>query len=108
MFSFRIGGRNGYIFYFGETGISFISTYKGFKKKCLMITNDYLCRSVRERTFENPWLSKIGPAKIQISLRIRTVRSKSSLGPFLIAKDARFLHADNEDSDQTARMRRLI
>ena len=26
----------------------------------------------------------------------------------VIAKDATFLHADNEDSDQTVRMRRLI
>ena len=48
------------------------------------------------------------PAKIQISLRIRAVWSESSLGAFSIAKDTKFLHADNEDSDQTARMRRLI
>ena len=47
-------------------------------------------------------------AQIQISLRIRTVLSESSLGAFWIAKDAKFLDADNEDSDQTARMRRLI
>ena len=33
---------------------------------------------------------------------------RTSLGTFLIAKGARFPHADNEDSDQTARMRRLI
>ena len=31
-----------------------------------------------------------------------------SLGAVWIAKDAKFLHADNEDSDQTARMRSLI
>ena len=30
-----------------------------------------------------------------------------SLGPFLTTKDARFLHVNNEDSDQTSRMRRL-
>ena len=47
-------------------------------------------------------------AKIQISLRIRAVWSESSLGAFWIAKDAMFLYADNEDSDKTARMRRLI
>ena len=47
-------------------------------------------------------------AKIQISLRIRAVWSESSLGAFWIAKDAKFLYADNEDYDQTARMRRLI
>ena len=47
-------------------------------------------------------------AKIQIRLRTRAVWSESSLGAFRMAKDARFIHADNEDSDQTARMRRLI
>ena len=38
----------------------------------------------------------------------QSARSESSLGTFWIAKDAKFLHADNEDSDQTAWMRRLI
>ena len=33
---------------------------------------------------------------------------ESSLCAFWIAKDAKFLHADNEDSDQTVRLRRLI
>ena len=41
----------------------------------------------------------VRPAKIQISLRIHVVWSESSLGPFWITKDAKFLHADNEDSD---------
>ena len=50
----------------------------------------------------------VRPAKIQISLRIRAVWSESSLGVFWISKDAKFLHADNEDSDQTARVCRLI
>ena len=36
-------------------------------------------------------------AKIQISLRIRAVWSESSLGVLAIAKDAEFLHADNDD-----------
>ena len=48
------------------------------------------------------------PAKIQIRLRECAVWSESSLGAFWIAKDAKFLRADNEDSDQIARMRRLI
>ena len=48
------------------------------------------------------------PVKIQISLCIRAVWSESSLGALWIAKNTNFLHADNEDSDQTARMRRLI
>ena len=34
--------------------------------------------------------------------------SSSSSGAFCIVKYAKFLHADNEDSDQIARMRRLI
>ena len=48
------------------------------------------------------------PAKIQISLHFPAVRPESSLGAIWIAKDATSLHADKEDSDQTARMRRLI
>ena len=63
----------------------------------------YTNRNVRKRTFAH-----VRPVKIQISLRTHTVRSESSLGTFWIALDAKFLHADNEDSDQTARMRRLI
>ena len=63
----------------------------------------YLSRNVRKRTFRH-----VRPAKIQIRLRIRAVWSESSLVAFWIAKDAKFLHADNEDSDQTARVRRLI
>ena len=50
-------------------------------------------------------LGHVRPAKTQISLRIR---AESSLGAFWIGKDATFLHADNEDYDQTARMGRLI
>ena len=53
-------------------------------------------------------LRHVRPAKIQISLRIRAVWSESSLGTFWIAKVAKFLHADNEDADQTVRMCRLI
>ena len=39
----------------------------------------------------------IHPAKIQISLHILTVWSESPLDKFLIAMDAKFLHADNEN-----------
>ena len=46
--------------------------------------------------------------KIQISLCNRAGWSESSLGAIWIAKDARFLHTDKVDSDQTAWMRRLI
>ena len=48
------------------------------------------------------------PAKIQIRLRIRAIRSESSLGTFWIAKVAKIFHADIEDSDQTTRMRKLL
>ena len=33
---------------------------------------------------------------------------KASLGAFWIAKGAKFLHVDKEESDQTARIRKLI
>ena len=48
------------------------------------------------------------PAKIQIILRIRADWSESSQGTQWVAKDPKRLQADSEDSDQTARMRRLI
>ena len=62
-----------------------------------------MTHNVRKRTFEH-----VRPAKNQIRLRIRAVWSESSLVAFRIAKDAKFLHADSEDSDQTVRMRSLI
>ena len=43
-------------------------------------------------------------ANFWINLHIHAVWSESSLGTFWIAKDAKFLNADNEDSDQTARL----
>ena len=59
--------------------------------------------NVRKRT-----LAIERQAKIQIRLRICAVWSESSLGAFWIAKATKLLHVDNEDSDQTARMRWLI
>ena len=59
--------------------------------------------NIGKRTFGH-----VRPAKIQISLRIRTVWSESWLAACWIAKDTKFPHAYNEDSDQSARMRRLI
>ena len=59
--------------------------------------------SFRKRTFGHVRL-----AMIQISLHTPTVWSESSLGIFWTTKNAKFLHADNDDSDQTARMHRLI
>ena len=53
---------------------------------------EHRSRNVRKRTFGH-----VRPVKIQISLRISAVWSESSLGAFRIAKDAKFLYADNED-----------
>ena len=50
----------------------------------------------------------VRPGKIQTRLRIRAVWSEFSLGAFWICEYAKFLHADNEDSDQTAWMRSMI
>ena len=58
---------------------------------------------VRKRIFGH-----VHPAKIQISLRICPVWSESSLDAFWTAKDAKILHTDKEDFDQTAWIRKLI
>ena len=50
----------------------------------------------------------VHPAKTQISLGIRPVWSESLLSAQWVAMDPSFLHVDNEDSDQTGRMPRLI
>ena len=50
----------------------------------------------------------VRPAKTQISLGIHPFWSESSLCAQWVAKGPRRLHADNEDSDQTGRMHRLI
>ena len=50
----------------------------------------------------------VRPAKIQISLGIRPVWSESPLCAQWVAEVPKFLHADNEVSDQTGRMPRLI
>ena len=47
------------------------------------------------------YVGHLRQAKIQIRLRIRTVWSESSFGVVWIAKDAKFLHADNKDADYT-------
>ena len=59
-----------------------------------------LSRKVRKRTY--------GKAKIQISLRIRAVGSEYFLDAIWIFNDAKFFHADNEDSNLNARVCRLI
>ena len=59
-----------------------------------------MSRNDRKRTFGH-----VRTAKIQISLRIRAVWSESSLSAFWIAKHAK--QVDNENYNQTARMRGL-
>ena len=71
-------------------------------------------------TFLNVFLSRVytfeprhdkmsvRPAKTRSNLSVRPVWSESSLCAQWVAKDPIFLHADNEDSDQTGRMPRLI
>ena len=59
-------------------------------------------------TMSNKGLLDTCATKIQISLRIRAVWSESSLAAFWIAMTAKFLYANNEDSDLTARLRMLI
>ena len=59
-------------------------------------------------TSENvePTLGHVHSVKIQICLPIRPVWSESSLGAFIAKNKIKILH--NENSDQIARMRRLI
>ena len=60
------------------------------------------------RLTSKPSKWSVRPAKTQISLGIRPVRSESSLCAQWVSEDPMFLHADSEDSDQTGRMQRLI
>ena len=50
----------------------------------------------------------IWPQRQKTNLRTCAVWSESLLGSFWIVKDAKFFHADNEDSNQIMRMRWLI
>ena len=59
---------------------------------CIMLQKE-MCCNVRKGAF-----GYVRPAKIQTSL----IRIWSTLAAFWTAKDARCLHVDNEDSDQTA------
>ena len=64
--------------------------------------------SYLSRLMTKPTKWHVRPAKTQISLAIRPVRSESSLCAYWIAKGPSFLHADSENPDQTGRMPRLI
>ena len=85
-----------------------------FKEECSKsdAIREYIRSETNARIFE-PRHDKtnkmsVSPAKTQINLGIRLVRSESSLCAQWVAKDPSFLQADSEDSDQTGRMPRLI
>ena len=61
-----------------------------------------MSHNVRNHTFEH-----VCPVKIQISMHIHTFWSESSLGTFWITKGTKFLHADDEEFDQTVLMSSL-
>ena len=71
---------------------------------CLWYQKHINLKQQNEPQRQKAYFGHVRPAKIQISLRIRAVWSESSLGAFWIAKDAKCLRADNEDSDQTRRL----
>ena len=58
-----------------------------------------------QRRLRSAWASAQSD---QISLGIRPVWSESSLCAQWVSKDPRFYHADNENSDQTGRIPKLI
>ena len=66
--------------------------------------NNTGCRLLNEPPHDKANKMTVHPAKTQISMGIRPVWSESSLCAQRVAKDLSFLHADNEDSDQTGRM----
>ena len=68
-----------------------------------VINPKYFSRSVRKHTF---W--QVRPKKTQISLRIRAVLSKASFCAWKNFAPLAIQNEHSEDSDQTARMRRLI
>ena len=63
----------------------------------------YKSRNVRKRTFRH-----VHPVKIQIRLCIRAAWSEFSLSSSGIARHANCLYPDNDGTDQTVRMRRMI
>ena len=74
-----------------------------FLPSMLSINKQYMSCNIIKGTSRH-----VHPVMIQINLPICAVWSGSSLGTFWTAKDAKFLPADNWDSDQTAQMHRLI
>ena len=101
--------------------VSFITFYlrHGLNKKPLFyvaimfsgpesLKSSFLSRQLMSRLMTKPTKWLLRPAKTLISLGIRPVWSEFSLWALWVAKDPSFLHADNEDSDQTRQMPKLI
>ena len=63
-----------------------------------------------QQKFKTTWavMSENLPLDMCSQWRFRSVCTFMQLGAFCIAKDAKFLHVDNENSDQIAWMHRLI
>ena len=81
----------------------------GFNKDCSDCAHalaDLQFDSEMSRIMTDPTRWPVRPTKTQISQGIRPVWSSQCAQ--WVAKDPSFLHADSEDSDQTARMPRLI
>ena len=74
---------------------------------CSWADLDFL-KCTYEPPHENTNKVTVRPRKTQISLSTHPVWSESSLCTQYVANDPSFLHANNEDSDQTGRMPRLI
>ena len=83
---------------------TFLQVLFQIKRHVKLILSKYTFEPPRDKTNN----VAVRPAKTQISLGIRPVWPESSMCAQLVARDPSFLHADNEDSDQTGRMPRLI
>ena len=93
---------------FWVTGHAHVKDFKPHSAKVPFLMRSPICCSAQmSRLMTKPtmWLCT---QRRQISLGICPVWSESLLCAQRVDKDPSFLHADNEDSDQTGRMSRLI
>ena len=63
-----------------------------FMYSVVFVINDPYFQNMRKSTFGH-----VRPAKVQTRLRVRGARPESFLGAFMITKDSKFLHAENDD-----------
>ena len=62
-----------------------------------------LLKNISDKQCQKTNLGHVPPATIQISLRMRKVRSEYFLCAFWTAKNIKLLYANNEDSEQPVR-----